>query len=86
MPLLSRTHPSLERALLRKGVGARNAAARRCRDCGRAPLVGEHLYTYENGRVACELCKAMRREEPVASELVHGPEHGNAVRIAVRAA
>lgn len=86
MPLLSRPDPSLALALLRKGVGARSAAARRCRDCGRQPLVGERLYTYENGRVACELCRTARREEPVAAELVHGPEHGNAVRLTVRAA
>lgn len=81
MPLVARRLPSLERELLRKGVGARAAAYRRCDDCGRAPLVGERLYAYEGGRLACELCKPLRREEPVRWELVHGPEHGNAVRI-----
>jgi hypothetical protein len=86
MPLLSRTDPSLERALLRKGVGARSAAAKRCADCGRAPLVGERLYAYDGGRVACELCRTVRREDPVSSELVHSPEHGHAVRLTIRAA
>jgi hypothetical protein len=76
-----RRPPTLERELLRKGVGARAAASRRCADCHRTPLVGESVYVYEGGRLACELCKPLRREEPVRCELVHGPEHGHAVRV-----
>lgn len=81
VPITAHRLPSLERELLRKGVGARAAASRRCADCGRAPLVGERLYTYAGGRLACELCMPLRKEEPASWELVHGPEHGNAVRI-----
>ena len=86
MSITARRLPSLERELLRKGVGDRAAACPRCADCGRAPLVGERLYQYEGGRLACELCKPLRKEEPVRWELVHGPEHGNAVRIRASAA
>lgn len=86
MPLLTRPARSLERELLRKGVGARAAASRRCHDCGRTPLVGERVYTYDGGRLACELCKQLRKEEPVRGELVHGPEHGHAVRVRASAA
>jgi hypothetical protein len=78
--------PSLERVLLRKGVGDRVAASRRCADCGRTPLTGERTYHYEDGRLRCELCKPLRRDEPIGSERVHGPEFGHAVRITVRAA
>lgn len=86
MATAERSLPSLERELLRKGVGARSAASRRCGDCQRTPLVGERVYVYQGGRLACELCKAMRKEEPAGWELVHGPEHGHAVRVRVRAA
>jgi hypothetical protein len=34
----------------------------------------------------CELCRPLRREEPVRSELVHGPEHGHCVVRVTRAA
>ena len=84
MPLLHRAPaPSdpLERGLLRKGVDDRDATARRCRDCGRAPLIGERLYLYAAGLVACELCMPLRSEEPQGWELVHGPAHGHAVRL-----
>jgi hypothetical protein len=85
MAAVDRFTPSLERLLLRRGVGARSAASRRCWDCGRTPLVGERLYLYEGGRLACELCKPLRREEPARWELVHGPEYGHAVRVRVTA-
>ena len=81
VPIVARRLQTLERELLRKGVGARAAACPRCADCGRTPLVGERIYSYEGGRLACELCKPLRRQDPVRSDLVHGPEHGNAVRI-----
>jgi hypothetical protein len=85
-PKRSAPPPSLERALLRTGVRARIAASPRCADCGRVPLTGERAYHYEDGRLRCELCRPLRREEPVASERVHGHEHGHAVRIRVRVA
>lgn len=84
MPLLHRPSPSLdslERKLLRKGVDDRSASTRHCRDCGRVPLIGERVYLYAGDRVACELCKPLRGDEPKGWELMHGPAHGNAVRL-----
>ena len=34
----------LERLLLRHGVGALEADRHRCADCGRSPLIGEHVH------------------------------------------
>lgn len=72
---------SFERQLLRRGVGALADERDQCRDCGRTPLVGEHIHRYASGRVVCELCRQLRREEPVASELVRNSEFGLAVRV-----
>jgi hypothetical protein len=71
-----------ERLQLRRGVGALQAGRDRCADCGRTPLVGEHVHLY--GRVpgiVCELCSALHREHPVATELVRHSEHGHTVRL-----
>ena len=78
--------PSLERELLRKGVGDRVRASPRCADCRRTPLVGERIHRYDDGRLRCELCRPLRHEEPIDSELVLGAEHGSAVRITRAAA
>jgi hypothetical protein len=43
--------------------------------------VGERVYLYEADGMLCELCRALRREPPASSRLVHGPEFGHAVRI-----
>lgn len=88
MPLVKKVEPppSLEREMLRKGVGDRTRAGRRCADCGRTPLVGERVHHYDGGRLRCELCRPLRREEPIGSELVLGVEHGHAVRITRAAA
>jgi hypothetical protein len=87
MPLVKKIErpPSLERELLRKGVGDRTRAGRRCADCRRTPLVGERVHRYDDGRMRCELCRPLRHEEPIDSELVLGSEHDHAVRI-IRAA
>ena len=74
-----RDSPSLERELLRKGVWTRARCGHRCADCGRTPLIGERVHHYHGGALRCELCRPLRREEPVHSELVHGPEHGHCV-------
>jgi hypothetical protein len=73
----------LERFLLRRGVGALAADRDRCADCGRTPLTGEqiHLYDGRKGGLVCELCRALRAEQPVASEIVRHCEHGQTVRI-----
>lgn len=82
MPLsVGSAFASLERQLLRRSVDAHANDQERCRDCGRIPLVGEHVHRYECGRVACELCRQERREAPVAVELVRTPEYGHAVRV-----
>jgi hypothetical protein len=71
-----------ERLLLRRGVGALEASRDRCADCGRTPLTGEHVHLYDGRRsgIVCELCRPLRRDEPVASELVRHCERGHAVR------
>jgi hypothetical protein len=86
MPIVARIAPTLERALLRRGVAERLAADHRCAGCRRTPLVGERIYFYAGDRVRCELCRAMHGHAPVRWELMHGPEWGHAVRLTVRAA
>jgi hypothetical protein len=78
----------LERSLLRRSLGALEADRDRCADCGRTPLAGEqvHLYDGRAGGIVCELCRALRREEPAASETVRNSEHGQTVRLTARAA
>lgn len=76
-----------ERVLLRRGVGALAAGRSRCEDCDRTPLIGERVHLYERGQgIVCELCRPLRREHPVATELVRHSEHGHAVRLTARAA
>ena len=84
--LLGISEPDLERELLRKGVGAREAGRHHCSDCGRTPLVGEHVHIYARGAVVCELCRPRRRSAPERSQLVHHFERGQTVRLRVRAA
>ena len=71
----------LERALLRKSVGALSTETDRCADCGRTPLIGETLYRYAAGEPVCELCRPLRRAEPATRERVRNGEHGHAVRV-----
>ena len=44
------------------------------------------MHRYEDGPSLCELCSALRRGVPVETRRVHHPEHGNAVKLTVRAA
>jgi hypothetical protein len=78
----------LERVLLRRGLGVLEADRSCCADCGRTPLVGEHVHVYggRQQRMVCELCRASRSEIPVASEIVRHFEHGHTVRLTARAA
>ena len=78
----------LERLLLRRGVGALEADRHCCAECGRTPLTGEHVHLYDGRErgIVCELCRPLRRETPVASEIVRHCEHGHTVRLTVRAA
>jgi hypothetical protein len=81
MPTEIRDASELELRLLRKGMGERAAARRSCVACRRTPLVGERVHVYEDGRTRCELCRERCGEPPIRSETVHGPEHGQAVRL-----
>jgi hypothetical protein len=78
-----REMPDLELALLRRSVDAMAAGCERCGHCRRTPLVGERIYFYQSGDMLCELCRALRRDRPAASRVVHSPELGNAVRIRI---
>jgi hypothetical protein len=73
--------PELELALLRRGVDQRVAGRQRCGRCNRTPLVGERIYVYEGGRMLCELCRSARRDAPVETVFMHGPEFGHTMRI-----
>jgi hypothetical protein len=72
----------LERLLLRRCVGRLEAGRDSCVDCGRTPLVGEHVHLYERvSGVVCELCSALRGEHSLACEQVRHSEHGQTVRL-----
>ena len=79
MTILDRLAPSLERERLRREDGA--DVGRRCSDCRRIPLIGERIYLYEGGRLACELCQPLRKRKPVGSELVRGPAYDQVIRL-----
>jgi hypothetical protein len=76
----------LERELLRKSVDTLAAGRHSCADCGRTPLVGETLHQYQRGVVVCELCRPLRREDPVRSMRVRHSEYGHTVRVTRRVA
>lgn len=72
----------LERYLLQRGVNLLAADRHSCERCGRTPLVGERIYSYERERgIVCGLCRSHRRGEPAASELVRHSEAGHAVKL-----
>jgi hypothetical protein len=81
MPESLRDMLDLELALLRRGLDERLAGSERCTTCHRTPLVGERVYVYASGIIACELCRRRRRDAPLHSRLVHGPEFGHTIRI-----
>jgi hypothetical protein len=78
-----REMPELELAMLKRSVDEIAAGCERCGHCNRTPLVGERVYLYAGGGMLCELCRTLRRERPMQSRLVHGPEFGHAVRIRI---
>ena len=81
--------PQLEKALLKRSMGEHETRRHRCIHCHRTPLTGERVYFYDTAageRLVCELCRPLRREPPVRSQLMHAPEHERSVRVAHRAA
>ncbi len=82
MPTFAHDVLELELALLRRGLDERLAGrAERCTSCHRTPLIGERIYEYPSGTVACELCRRRQRAVPLRSHVVHGPEFGHTMRI-----
>jgi hypothetical protein len=73
--------PHLELAILRQGVGRRDAGQERCSECNRTPLVGETVYVSGQGAVFCELCRALEPNPPRQSRVVHGPEFGHTMKL-----
>lgn len=71
----------LELALLRRGLDERLAGSERCGCCNRTPLVGERVYVYSTGTIACQLCSDTLRETPQEVRIVHGPAFGHTMRI-----
>jgi hypothetical protein len=71
----------LELALLRKGLDERLAGSERCGCCNRTPLVGERVFVYQSGVIACALCRRRQRESPIETRMVHGPAFGHTMRI-----
>jgi hypothetical protein len=80
-PLPALSEPDLERALLRKSVGALRAERARCADCGRTPLTGEQVHLYARDALVCALCRPRRRDAPKRSQAVAHSERGQAVRL-----
>lgn len=59
----------------------------RCSDCGRTPLLGEHVHLYQPTDVVCELCRVLRTDVPVSSARVTpslGPARRNDPAVVVR--
>jgi hypothetical protein len=81
MPASLRDMLELELALLRRGLDERLAGSERCTCCRRTPLVGERVYVYASGTIACELCRDQQREPLQETRTVHGPEFGHTMRI-----
>jgi hypothetical protein len=71
----------LERHLLRRSIGLLEGDRTSCADCGRAPLIGERVHLYGSAELVCELCRPLRREQPVSSEHVRHGEFGHTVKV-----
>jgi hypothetical protein len=76
----------LERHLLRRSIGILAEDRTSCADCGRAPLIGERVHLYTEAEIVCELCRPLRREPPVSTELVRHSEFGHTVKVTRNAA
>ncbi len=88
---IQRDIEALERGLFMRGLDGLTAERSSCSECGRTPLTGEHVHLYEgrtegSPELICELCRQLRHDAPLASELVRHCEHGQTVRLTARAA
>jgi hypothetical protein len=88
---IQRDIEALERGLFMRGLDSLTADRSSCSECGRTPLTGEHVHLYEgrtvdSSELICELCRQLRHDAPLASELVRHCEHGQTVRLTARAA
>ncbi len=70
-----------ERHLFRLSVDLLREERARCCDCGRTPLVGEDVHTYDRGKIVCELCRQLRPTAPLSSQRGHHSELGQTVRL-----
>jgi hypothetical protein len=82
---MARTLPTLlpadlELRLLQKSVDDLAHGRKKCGDCGRTPLVGEHIHRY-GSRTICELCRQLHRREPDHTVKVLHSEYGQTVRV-----
>jgi len=77
----TRDMPDLELALLHQALDRLAAVSERCSGCHRTPLIGERVYVYEGGVLACELCRSVEPHPPLLTRVVHGPEFGHTLRI-----
>ena len=73
--------PVFERHMIRLSVAELTEERARCSDCGRTPLIGEEVHVYVPGQIVCELCRALRKTSPVATERMRHAEFGNTVRL-----
>lgn len=83
-PLLALQERDLERQLLKQSVGELTACRHSCADCGRTPLIGEHVHRYPRGETVCALCRPQRSADPVSTDLVRHSERGHSVRLRPR--
>lgn len=54
-----------------------------CDDCGRMPLIGEHVAHYASGAMLCELCRVLHAGRPVRESLVKHSADGDGPRVRV---
>jgi hypothetical protein len=73
--------PVFERHLIRLSVAELTEERARCSDCGRTPLIGEEVHVYVRGQIVCDLCRALRKAAPVATERMRHAEFGSTVRL-----
>ena len=86
MQASSQDTPALELALLHRSLGEITASTEHCGRCGRALLIGERVYEYEDGGLACSLCRDRERRTPALTRTVHTAASGHSIRVLDRRA